>query len=339
MYTVTLIPGDGIGPEITESMVNVLSATGVKVEFEKVLAGETAVKNGETPLPALVLDSIRKNKVAIKGPLTTPVGFGFRSVNVALRQELNLYAGVRPAVSFPGSPAKYENIDLVMIRENTEGLYSGIEHFVDQDKTIGESIRVISRKGSERIVKFAFEYALSHNRKKVTCIHKANILKVTCGLFLQVAREIAEQYPQITFEDKIVDNMAMQLVKNPQEYDVLVTTNLFGDILSDLCAGLIGGLGLAPSANMGEKIAVFEPVHGSAPKYAGQDKVNPCACILSGAMMLEHLGEKEAGKRIVKAVAEVIKEGKILTYDLGGTAKTSAITQALIQKLRHLENS
>ncbi|MDI6735250.1 MAG: isocitrate/isopropylmalate dehydrogenase family protein [bacterium] len=333
MYTVTLIPGDGIGPEITEAMVDVLSATGVKIEFEKVLAGESAVEKGETPLPALVLDSIRKNKVAIKGPLTTPVGFGFRSVNVALRQELNLYAGVRPAVSFPGSPTKYENIDLVMIRENTEGLYSGIEHFIDQDKTIGESIRVISRKGSERIVKFAFEYALSHNRKKVTCIHKANILKVTCGLFLQVAREIAKGYPQITFEDKIVDNMAMQLVKNPQEYDVLVTTNLFGDVLSDLCAGLIGGLGLAPSANIGEEIAVFEPVHGSAPKYAGQDKVNPCACILSGAMMLEHLGEKEAGKRIVKAVADVIKEGKTLTYDLGGTAKTSEITRAIIQKI------
>ncbi len=333
MYTVTLIPGDGIGPEISKAMVEVLSATGVKIEFEKVLAGESAVEKGETPLPALVLDSIKKNKVAIKGPLTTPVGFGFRSVNVALRQELNLYAGVRPAISFPGSPTNYENIDLVMIRENTEGLYSGIEHFVDQDKTIGESIRVISRKGSERIVRFAFEYALAHGRKKVTCIHKANILKVTCGLFLQVAREIAKQYPQIIFEDKIVDNMAMQLVKKPQEYDVLVTTNLFGDVLSDLCAGLIGGLGLAPSVNMREEIAVFEPVHGSAPKYAGQDKVNPCACILSGAMMLEHLGEKEAAQRIVKAVANVIKEGKIVTYDLGGTAKTSEMTHAIIQEI------
>ncbi|MFH1562817.1 MAG: isocitrate/isopropylmalate dehydrogenase family protein [Nitrospirota bacterium] len=334
MYTVTLIPGDGIGPEITEAMVDVISATGVKIEFEKVLAGESAVEKGNTPLPASVLDSIRKNKVAIKGPLTTPVGFGFRSVNVSLRQELNLYAGVRPAVSFPGSPTKYENINLVMIRENTEGIYSGIEHFVDQDKTIGESIRIISRKGSERIVKFAFEYAIANGRKKVTCIHKANILKVTCGLFLQVAREIAQQYPQIAFEDKIVDNMAMQLVKKPQEYDVLVTTNLFGDILSDLCAGLIGGLGLAPSANIGEGIAVFEPVHGSAPKYAGQDKVNPCACILSGAMMLEYLGEKEASKKIVKAVADVIKEGKILTYDLGGTAKTSEMTRDIIQKVK-----
>lgn len=334
MHTVTLIPGDGIGPEISQATVDVLSATGVKIEFEKILAGESAVEKGEPPLSALVLDSIRKNKVAIKGPLTTPVGFGFRSVNVTLRQELRLYAGVRPAVSFPGSPTKYEDIDLVMIRENTEGLYSGIEHWVGEDRMAAESIRIITRKASERIVKFAFEYAKTHNRKKVTAIHKANILKNTCGLFLEVAREVAKGYKEIEFEDKIVDNMAMQLVKKPQEYDVLVTTNLFGDILSDLCAGLIGGLGLAPSANMGEGIAVFEPVHGSAPKYAGQDKVNPCACILSGAMMLEHLGEKEAGKKIVKAVADVIKEGKTLTYDLDGTAKTSEMTHAIIQKVK-----
>lgn len=334
MYTVTLIPGDGIGHEITQAMVKVVEASGVEIKFEKVVAGEETLEKENTPLPTYVLDSIRKNKVAIKGPITTPVGWGFRSVNVALRQELNLYAGVRPAVSFPGSPTLYENIDLVVIRENTEGLYCGIEHFIDSEKTIGESIRVISRKASERIVKFAFEYAIAHNRKKVTCIHKANILKITCGLFLDVAREIAQQYPQIEFEDKIVDNMAMQLVKKPQEYDVLVTTNLFGDILSDLCAGLVGGLGLAPSANMGDDIAVFEPVHGSCPKYAGQDKVNPSACILSGAMMLEYLGEKSASKKIINAIKEVIKEGKTLTYDLGGTAKTSQMTQAIIQKLK-----
>jgi len=334
MYTVTLIPGDGIGPEITTSMVKVVKATGLDIKFEKVLAGESALEKEKTPLPGSVLDSIKKNKVAIKGPLTTPVGFGFRSVNVGLRQELNLYAGVRPAISFPGSPSKYQNIDLVLIRENTEGLYCGIEHFVDAQRTAGESIRIITRGASERILKFAFEYALTHNRKKVTCIHKANILKVTCGLFLEVAREIALEYPQIEFEDRIVDNMAMQLVKKPEQYDVLVTTNLFGDILSDLCAGLVGGLGLAPSANMGDEVVIFEPVHGSAPKYAGQDKVNPCACILSGAMMLEYLGEKEMAKRIVKAIAEVIKEGKFLTYDLGGTSKTSQMTEAIIQKLK-----
>ncbi|MEW6619942.1 MAG: isocitrate/isopropylmalate dehydrogenase family protein [bacterium] len=333
MYNVTLIPGDGIGPEITEAMVNVVSATGVDIKFEKVLAGECALEKEKTPLPAAVLDSIRKNKVAIKGPTSTPVGYGFRSINVVLRQELNLYAGVRPAVSFVGAPSRYENIDLVMIRENTQGLYSGIEHFINQEKTIGESIRVISKKASERIVKFAFEYAIAHNRKKVTCIHKANILKVTCGLFLETAREVAKQYPQIAFEDKIVDNMAMQLVKKPEEYDVLVTTNLFGDILSDLCAGLIGGLGLAPSANIGDGVAVFEPVHGSAPKYAGQDKINPCACILSGAMMLEYLGEKEAAKKIVNAVGLVIKEGKTLTYDLGGSSTTSQMTKSIIQKI------
>lgn len=314
--------------------MKVVEATGTDIKFEEVLAGETALKTENTPLPDSTLASIRKNKVAIKGPLTTPVGSGFRSVNVALRQELNLYAGVRPAVSFPGAPCRYENIDIVMIRENTEGLYSGIEHFLDREKTIGETIRVISRKASERIIKFAFEYAVAHNRRKVTCIHKANILKVTCGLFLQIAREIAPLYPQIEFEDKIVDNMAMQLVKKPEEYDVLVTTNLFGDVLSDLCAGLVGGLGLAPSGNMGDEMAVFEPVHGSAPKYTGQDKVNPCACILSGAMMLEYLGEKESAKRIVNAIADVIKEGKILTYDLGGTSKTSQMTEAIIQKLK-----
>ncbi len=333
MYTVTLIPGDGIGPEITDAMVKVIEATGVDIKFDRVFAGECILEKENTPLPTSVLDSIRKNKVAIKGPVTTPVGFGFRSVNVALRQELNLYAGVRPAVSFPGTPCRYENIDLVMIRENTEGLYSGIEHFIDREKTIGESIRVISRKASERIIKFAFEYAIAHDRRKVTCIHKANILKVTCGLFLEVAREIAPLYPQIEFEDKIVDNMAMQLVKKPEEYDVLVTTNLFGDVLSDLCAGLVGGLGLAPSGNMGDEMAVFEPVHGSAPKYTGQDKVNPCACILSGAMMLEYLGEKETAKRIVNAIAGVIKEGKTLTYDLGGVSKTSQMTESIIQKL------
>lgn len=334
MYRVTLIPGDGIGPEVTDAAKEVVKATGVMIRWEVKEAGEKTLKEMGTPIPDQVLDSIRKNRVALKGPITTPVGEGFRSVNVALRKELDLYAGVRPARSFEGGPGRYKDVDLVVIRENTEGLYSGVEHFVDKERSCAESIRIITRKASERIIRFAFDYARRERRKKVTLIHKANILKTTCGLFLEVGREISRSYKKIEFEDRIVDNMAMQLVKKPEEYDVLVCTNLFGDILSDLASGLVGGLGMTPGANIGEEVAVFEPVHGSAPKYAGKDKVNPTATILSCALMLKHLGEKRAAKRVVKAVQEVIKEGKHLTYDLGGRAGTKEMTEAIVSKIK-----
>ena len=352
MHTVTLIPGDGIGPEVTEAMVKVVEATGVDIKFEKVEAGGIVMEREGTPLPEDVFDSIRKNKVAIKGPITTPIGSGFRSVNVSLRQTLNLYACVRPAKSFEGIPSRYENIDLVVIRENTEDIYSGIEfdhgtpevreiiskieelseRKIREDSAIG--IKPISRFASERIVRFAFDYAVRNRRKKVTAVHKANIMKATDGLFLDSARDIAKEFPGIEFDNRIVDNMCMQLVKKPELYDVIVAPNLFGDIISDLCAGLVGGLGVAPGANIGDELAVFEPVHGSAPKYAGLDKVNPTATILSGVLMLRHLGENEAADRIEKAIAEVFREGKILTYDLGGNAKTSEFTDYVISKIR-----
>ncbi|MFQ5974751.1 MAG: isocitrate/isopropylmalate dehydrogenase family protein [Candidatus Hydrothermarchaeales archaeon] len=333
MYKVTLIPGDGIGPEVIDATLRVLDATGVEFEFEKVIAGKEALEKSSTPLPSEVLNSIRKNKIALKGPITTPVGYGFRSVNVGMRQTLDLYANLRPAKSFEGTKSRYNDVDLVVVRENTEGLYSGKEYFVDDNPDHAESVNVITRHKSERIVRFAFDYAIKEGRKKVTAVHKANILKTTGGLFLKVAREVAENYQQIEFEDRIVDNMAMQLVKAPNQFDVIVTTNLFGDILSDLCAGLVGGLGLAPSANIGTEIAVFEAVHGSAPKYTGMDKVNPTATILSGALMLNHLGEREASKMVVDAVSKVIKEGKVVTYDLGGNAKTSEMTSEIVSKM------
>jgi len=271
-----------------------------------------------TPLPEAVLDSIRVNRVALKGPITTPVGTGFRSVNVAIRKALDLYANLRPARSFAGIPNCYSGVDLVVVRENTECLYAGIEHDVIPGEA-AESIRIITRRATERIVRYAFEYARSRGRRKVTAVHKANILKATDGLFLRVAREVAERYPDIAFEDRIVDNMCMQLVQRPREYDVLVCPNLYGDIVSDLCSGLVGGLGVAPGANIGSEMAVFEPVHGSAPKYAGQNKVNPCAIILSGALMLRHLGEEQAAERVEAAVARVIAEGRYVTYDLKPT--------------------
>lgn len=330
---ITLIPGDGIGPEVMDAALKVLEASGVKLEFEEMKAGEAAMKEYGTPLPEELLQSIRENKVALKGPITTPVGGGFRSVNVGLRQALDLYANVRPTKSFEGVEPRYENVDLVVIRENTEELYSGVEHFVDKDRTAAESISIVTRKASERIARFAFEYASREGRKKVTAVHKANILKTTSGLFLECAKRIAQQYPQIEFEDRIVDNMAMQLVKKPELYDVIVTTNLFGDILSDLCAGLVGGLGVAPSANIGEGVAVFEPVHGSAPKYTGMNKVNPTAMILSSVLMLKYIGERKAAGRIEDALREVLKEGKVVTYDLGGSAKTSEMAAEIIRKL------
>lgn len=334
MYRVTLIPGDGIGPEVIDVSREVVKATGVKIHWEIREAGEKTLKEIGTPIPDKVLESIRKNGVCLKGPITTPVGEGFRSVNVTLRKELGLYAGVRPARSFEGCPGRYKDVDLVIIRENTEDLYSGVEHFVDEEKSCAESIRIITRKASERIIRFAFEYARTEGRKKVTLVHKANILKATCGLFLKVGREIAATYNKIEFEERIVDNMAMQLVKNPEGYDVIVCTNLFGDILSDLASGLVGGLGMTPGANIGDGIALFEPVHGSAPKYTGKDRVNPIATILSAAMMLKYIGKKQEARRIVRAVEGVIKEGEHLTYDLGGNAGTAEMTKAIISKIK-----
>lgn len=339
-FQVTLIPGDGIGPSVVDSAVRVIKATGVDVEWETVSAGEEVIKKEGTPLPEYVLDSIKKNRVALKGPITTPVGGGFRSVNVQIRQKLRLFANLRPAISFPGVPGvPFEDINLVVIRENTEGLYSGVDYWVDEDQTAGASVNIITLKASERVVRFSFQYAKEKGRRKVTAVHKANILKCSSGLFLRVAYEVAREYPEVEFEDRIVDNMAMQLVKKPQEYDVIVTTNLFGDILSDLCAGLVGGLGLAPSGNIGEGMAVFEPVHGSAPKHKGANRANPSATILAGALMLDYLGEKEASQKIYQAVGNVIRKGTDVTYDLKedrndpSAVGTKEMTDAIIEEI------
>jgi len=314
-YGVTLIPGDGIGPEVIEATKQVLQATGIKFAWDVQAAGQEALDQFGTPLPAALLDSIRQNGVGLKGPITTALGTGFRSVNVGIRQALDLYANLRPVRTVAGMASRYDNVDLVVVRENTQGLYAGIEHDVIAGEAC-EAIRIITRRASERIVRFAFDYARRYGRKKVTAVHKSNILKVTDGLFLAVAKEVAANYPEIAFEDRIVDNMAMQLVRDPNQFDVIVTTNLFGDILSDLCSGLVGGLGMAPGANIGEKLAVFEPVHGSAPKYVGQNKVNPCATILSGALLLRHLGEDDAAERVERAVEAVVSQGARVTYDL-----------------------
>jgi len=337
-YTVTLIPGDGIGPEVAGAMRRVIEATGVQIEWEVQEAGEAAIKRYGTPLPEQVLESVRRNKVGIKGPITTPVGGGFRSVNVSLRKALDLYANLRPAKWLKGVPSRYEGLDLVVVRENTECLYAGIEHEVIPGEA-AEAIRIITRRASERVVRFAFEYAKANGRKLVTAVHKGNILKLTDGLFLRTAQKVAAEYPQIAFNDRIVDNLCMQLVQRPHEYDVLVLPNLYGDIVSDLCSGLVGGLGVAPGANMGDGIAVFEPVHGSAPKYAGQNKVNPTAAIRSGAMMLRFLGEAQAAQRVEAAVARVIAEGKRVTYDLKPTRDdptavgTQEMAEAIIEAL------
>ena len=332
-HRVTLIRGDGVGPEVIDAAVRCIEATGVNIEWEEAEAGEGAIAKYGTPLPEETLLSIERNRVALKGPITTPVGTGFRSVNVAIRQRLDLFACVRPCKLYPGVRTHYTNVDLVVVREATEDLYAGIEfregspevrellellrgrgEEVREDS--GISLKPISRSASERVVRFAFEYARRNGRRKVTAVHKANIMKFSDGLFLEVARKVAQEYPDILFEDRIVDNMCMQLVQKPELYDVIVTTNLYGDILSDLCAGLVGGLGVAPSCNIGERAAVFEPTHGSAPKYAGLNKVNPTAAILSGVMMLRYLGEKEAADKLEAAVAKVIAEGKYVTYDL-----------------------
>jgi isocitrate dehydrogenase (NAD+) len=330
-YKITLIPGDGIGPQIAGAARRVIDASGVKIDWEVVEAGEAVIPQYGTPLPECVLESIRRNKVALKGPLTTPVGKGFRSVNVTLRQELNLYANVRPARTLPGIVTRYEHVDLIVVRENTEDLYAGIEHRVGRDAA--ESIKIITREASERVCRFAFELARKQSRRKVTAVHKANIMKLTDGLFLECARKIAGDYPDIEFEDMIVDAMSMKLVQTPESYDVMVMANLYGDIISDLCAGLVGGLGVAPGANIGEEAAVFEPVHGSAPKHAGKNKVNPLAILLSGIMMLQHLGEIDAAGRIMSAVTAVLEEKTHVTYDLGGNAGTSEMADAIIEKL------
>lgn len=331
MYNITLVPGDGIGPEVADAAKRVIDASGVKINWEIQNAGEHVMQEYGTPLPDHVIESIKKNKVALKGPITTPIGTGFRSVNVALRKELNLYANIRPCKTFKGIPSRYENVDLIIVRENTEDLYTGIEHMVGEDAA--ESIKIITRKGSERIVRHAFELAKKENRKKVTAVHKANIMKCTDGLFLETARMVAGEYPEIEFEDMIVDAMCMKLVQVPENYDVLVMPNLYGDIISDLCAGLVGGLGVAPGANIGTDGAVFEPIHGSAPKRAGQNLANPTATILSGVMMLRYLGENDSTNAIEKAVKEIISKGEKVTYDLGGSTGTSQFADAIIEMM------
>ncbi|HEY5660801.1 MAG TPA: isocitrate/isopropylmalate dehydrogenase family protein [Gaiellaceae bacterium] len=357
-HRVTLIPGDGTGPELTEATRRVLEATGVEFDWDIREAGADVMDQyGGNPLPDEVLDAIRETGVALKGPITTPIGGGFRSVNVALRKSLDLYAQVRPCKTYPGVRARFEDVDLIVVRENTEDLYAGIEYeqgseeaeeLIDWIKSkggslahddAGISIKPISISGTRRIVQFAFDYARRNGRRKVTAVHKANIMKFSDGLYLHVAREVAAENEDIEFDDRIVDNMCMQLVQRPEEYDVLVLPNLYGDVLSDLCAGMIGGLGLAPGANFGEGIAIFEPTHGSAPKYAGQNKVNPMAELLSGMLMLRHLDETEAADSLEGAIAEVIREGKSVTYDMKPTRDdptsvgTSEVADAIIEKL------
>jgi isocitrate dehydrogenase (NAD+) len=332
-YAVTLIPGDGIGPELADAAKVVLAATGIGFDWDEQVAGEATIASEGTPLPDRVIESIRRNGVGLKGPITTPVGSGFRSVNVALRKELELYANVRPARSMKGVETRYEDIDLIIVRENTEDLYAGVEHMVGPDAA--ESIKIITRTASQRIVRYAFEYAVRNGRRKVTAVHKANIMKLSDGLFLESAQQVAADYEgRIAFEDRIVDNMCMQLVQKPELYDVLVLPNLYGDIVSDLAAGLVGGLGVAPGANIGEQAAVFEPVHGSAPKYAGQNKANPTALILSAALMLRHLGETDAADTVERAVRDTIADGTTVTYDLGGRAGTREFGAEVARRVR-----
>ena len=359
-HTVTLIPGDGTGPEITQATRRVLEATGVQFDWDVRLAGVETLEKYGTVLPDDVIESIKCTKVALKGPITTPIGKGQRSANVALRKKLDLYANLRPAKTYQGLRSRYENIDLVIVRENTEDLYTGIEYqrntpehqemidFIARttgyqlDPNSAISIKYISTMATRRIVKFAFEYARTNNRRKVTAVHKANIMRLSDGLFLSNAHEVAKEYPDIQFEDRIVDNMCMQLVQKPELYDVLVLPNLYGDIISDLSAGLIGGLGVAPGANIGSQCAVFEPVHGSAPKYAGQNKVNPMAMMFSGVMMLRHLSERDAAQRLEKAIMQVIAQGKYVTYDLKPrpddptAVGTSQVADAVIERLENV---
>jgi isocitrate dehydrogenase (NAD+) len=330
---VTLIRGEGIGPEIIDSAIAVLSAVGAPIEWEERLAGMAALQQFGTPLPPDTIASIRKTKLALKGPLATPIGGGYASVNVALRQEFDLFANVRPAKVMAGVRTPFEGVDLVVIRENTQGLYSGIEFYTDIKKLSAQAVSLVTRAASERVIRFAFEYAKSRGRKRVTLVHKANILKLTTGMFLNTGRELAREYPEIQFDDRIIDNMAMQLVTRPQQFDVIVTTNLFGDILSDLTAGLVGGLGLAPAANVGQDVAIYEAVHGTAPDIAGKGLANPISILLASAMMLERLGLGDAAARVERAIRALIAEGKIRTRDLGGTASTKEFTEAVIARI------
>lgn len=331
--TITIIKGDGIGPSIIDSALEILKAAGCDFNYEFVEAGLVALENTGELLPQSTLDAIVKNKITLKGPLTTPVGEGFTSINVTLRKKFNLFANVRPVKSFIGTKARYDNIDIITVRENTQGMYSGVGQTITEDGSEAQAMSMITREGAEKIITFAYELALRENRKKVTTVHKANILKSTSGLFLKIAREIAQKYPQIESTEMIVDATCMKLVMTPEEFDVIVTTNLFGDILSDLCAGLVGGLGMAPGANIGEDIAIFEAVHGSAPDIAGKNLANPTSVILASIQMLEHLDMADTASRIRNAVAEVIKSGDRTTRDLGGSHGTTDFTQSVIERL------
>jgi len=330
---ITVIRGDGIGPEIMDASLRVLDALNTRFDYDFQLAGLAAQEAEGTLLPEQTLASIERTQLVLKGPLTTPVGGGFRSLNVELRKRFDLYANVRPAISFPGTRARYDNIDLITVRENTEGAYLAADAFTSQDGSRAESKMVATRSGCERIVRYAFELARKAGRKKVTAVHKANILKDVTGMFLNVAKSMADEYPEIEFNDMIVDNCCMQLVMNPEQFDVMVTTNLFGDIISDLCAGLVGGLGLAPGANIGDRTAMFEAVHGSAPDIAGQGIANPCALLLGTAQMLEHLEHQDDAKRMRQAIRQVISAGDRVTPDLGGTGTTSSLAEAIIDRL------
>jgi len=335
-HPVTLIPGDGIGPEITAVTKQVLEATGLRFDWEEQVAGMAGVDRSGDPLPDATVESIRRTRLALKGPLTTPVGTGYRSVNVALRKEFELFANVRPTKSVAGV-GRFQDVDLVLVRENVEGLYVGVEHFVrvgDDPKAVAESMAIVTRVGCERIVRYAFEYAARNGRRKVTIVHKANILKMVSGLFLEVGRAVAQEYAgRVESNDLIIDNTAMQMVIRPDQFDVMVTTNMFGDILSDLAAGLVGGLGLAPGGNIGREAAIFEAVHGSAPDIAGKGIANPAALILAGAMMLDHLGETEAGNHVRAAVSRVIEQDQVRTRDLGGSASTREFGDAVVRRI------
>jgi isocitrate dehydrogenase (NAD+) len=330
-YRLTLIPGDGIGPEVVAAAVRVLSATGLSFEWDTQPAGATAIGEHGSPLPDRTLESVRRNKVALKGPTETPIGTGHRSVNVELRKRLDLYANLRPGKTLPGVKSRYEGVDLVVVRENTEDLYSGLEHVVVPG--VVESLKIITEKASTRIARFAFDYARANGRQKVTAVHKANIMKLSDGLFLDCCRSVAKQHPGVKYDEMIVDNTCMQLVLDPTRFDILLLENLYGDIVSDLCAGFIGGLGMAPGANIGEDTALFEAVHGSAPDIAGKNLANPIAVVLSGAMMLDHLGEQAAAERVRQAVHAVLREGKKLTRDLGGNAGTTEIAEAIASRI------
>ena len=332
MKTITLIPGDGIGPEISDAVTKIIDAAGVKINWEIQSAGADVAEAEGTPLPDREIDTIKKKKIALKAPVTTPIGKGFRSVNVALRKSLDLYACLRPAKNIPGIKTRFDNVDLIVVRENTEDLYAGIERQIDENKA--ESIKIITREASERIADYAFDYAVKNNRKKVTAVSKANICKLSDGLFLEAARAVAKKYPQIEYNEILVDNLCMQLVINPSKFDVLVLPNLYGDIVSDLTSGLIGGLGVAQGANIGKDCAVFEPVHGSAPDIKGQNKANPTALLLSACMMLDYIEEKDSSLKIKQALYKVLEEGRILTQDLGGSASTTEFRDEIIKNLR-----